>query len=104
MTAFVEEQHGSAMWALVMAVPAAAMLAFARSVPLAGIRLTLIVSAIILRGRNNGVERLSLFVQPRRNRNSHTRLSRALNFRRRHSQLRSRSLECNRWLWHPWTW
>ena len=63
MTAFVEEQHGSAMWALVMAVPAAAMLAFARSVPLAGIRLTLIVSAIILRGRNNGVERLSLFVQ-----------------------------------------
>jgi len=48
MTAFVEEQHGSAMWALVMAVPAVAMLAFARTVPLAGIRMTLILSAILL--------------------------------------------------------
>ena len=45
---FAEEQHGSVMWALVMAVPAFGMLAFARTVPFAGIRLTLIVSAVIL--------------------------------------------------------
>lgn len=48
MMALVEERHGSAMWALAMAVPAVGMLAFADTVPIAGIRLTLIVSAIIL--------------------------------------------------------
>jgi hypothetical protein len=47
MTAFAEEHHGSVMWALVMIVPACGIL-FAGNVPLAGIRLTLIVSAIIL--------------------------------------------------------
>jgi hypothetical protein len=48
MTNFAEEQHGSVMWALVMIVPACGMVFFAGNVPLAGIRLTLIVSAIIL--------------------------------------------------------
>jgi hypothetical protein len=48
MTNFAEEQHGSVMWALVMIVPAFGMVFFAGNVPLAGIRLTLIVSAIIL--------------------------------------------------------
>jgi hypothetical protein len=48
MTNFAEEQHGSIMWAMVMIVPACGMLLFAENVPLAGIRLTLIVSAIIL--------------------------------------------------------
>jgi len=48
MTNFAEEQHGSVMWALVMIVPGFGMLLFAGNVPLAGIRLTLIVSAIIL--------------------------------------------------------
>ena len=48
MTNFAEEQHGSVMWALVMVVPACGMVFFAGNVPLAGIRLTLIVSAIIL--------------------------------------------------------
>jgi hypothetical protein len=48
MTNFAEEQHGSIMWAMVMIVPACGMLLFAGNVPLAGIRLTLIVSAVIL--------------------------------------------------------
>ena len=48
MTNFTEEQHGSVMWALAMIVPACGMVFFAGNVPLAGIRLTLIVSAIIL--------------------------------------------------------
>jgi hypothetical protein len=48
MTNFAEEQHGSVTWAMVMIVPACGMLLFAGNVPLAGIRLTLIVSAIIL--------------------------------------------------------
>ncbi|HEY4053937.1 MAG TPA: hypothetical protein VGL74_09345 [Terriglobales bacterium] len=48
MTNFAEEQHGSVMWAFVMIVPAFGMLLFAGNVPLAGIRLTLIVSAITL--------------------------------------------------------
>ena len=50
MTAFVEEQHGSVAWGLVMFVSAIAMLAFAGTVPILGIRLTLIVSAVILIG------------------------------------------------------
>ena len=50
MTALVEERHGSLAWGLVMFVPAIAMLAFARTVPILGIRLTLIVSAAILIG------------------------------------------------------
>jgi hypothetical protein len=45
---FAEEQHGSVMWALVMIVPACGMLLFSGNVPLAAIRLTLIVSAVIL--------------------------------------------------------
>lgn len=48
MTNFAEEQHGSIMWAMVMIVPACEMLLFAGNVPLAAIRLTLIVSSIIL--------------------------------------------------------
>jgi hypothetical protein len=48
MTNFAEEQHGSIMWAMVMIVPACGMLLFAGNVPLAAIRLTLIVSSIIL--------------------------------------------------------
>jgi len=48
MTNFAEEQHGSVMWAMVMIVPACGMLWFAGNVPLAAIRLTLIVSAVIL--------------------------------------------------------
>jgi hypothetical protein len=48
MTNFAEEQHGSIMWAMVMIVPACGMLLFVGNVPLAGIRLTLIVSAVIL--------------------------------------------------------
>jgi hypothetical protein len=43
-----EEQHGSMLWAMVMIVPACGMLLFAGNVPLTGIRLTLIVSAVIL--------------------------------------------------------
>ena len=50
MTALVEERHGSLAWGLVMFVPAIAMLAFARTVPILGIRVTLIVSAAILIG------------------------------------------------------
>ena len=50
MTALVEERHGSVAWGLVMFVPAIAMLAFAGTVPILGIRLTLIVSAVILIG------------------------------------------------------
>jgi hypothetical protein len=48
MTNFAKERHGSVMWAMVMIVPACGMLLFAGSVPLAIIRLTLIVSAVIL--------------------------------------------------------
>jgi hypothetical protein len=48
MTNFAEEQHGSIMWAMVTIVPACGMLLFAGNVPLAAIRLTLIVSSIIL--------------------------------------------------------
>ena len=48
MTNFAEEQHGSVTWAMVMIVPACGMLWFAGNVPLAGIRLTLIASAVIL--------------------------------------------------------
>jgi hypothetical protein len=48
MTNFAEEQHGSVIWAMVMIVPACGMLLFAGNVPLAGVRLTLIVSAVIL--------------------------------------------------------
>jgi hypothetical protein len=48
MTNFAEEQHGSIMWAMMMIVPACGMLLFAGNVPLAAIRLTLIVSSIIL--------------------------------------------------------
>ena len=48
MTNFAEEQHGSVMCAMAMIVPACGMLLFARNVPLTGIRMTLIVSAIIL--------------------------------------------------------
>ncbi len=50
MTALVEERHGSVAWGLVMFVAAIAMLALAGTVPILGIRLTLIVSAAILIG------------------------------------------------------
>ena len=50
MTALIEERHGSLAWGLVMLIPALGMLAFSARVPIAGIRLTLIVSAIILTG------------------------------------------------------
>jgi hypothetical protein len=48
MTSFAEEQHGSVMWAMVMIVPACGMLLFVGNVPLAGVRLALIVSTVIL--------------------------------------------------------
>jgi hypothetical protein len=48
MNAFAEEQHGSVMCAMVMIIPACGMLLYTGSVPFAGIRLMLIVSAIIL--------------------------------------------------------
>ncbi len=50
MTALIEERHGSKAWGLVMFIPALGMLAFSARVPIEAIRLTLILSAIILMG------------------------------------------------------
>jgi hypothetical protein len=50
MNAFAEEKHGSLACGLVMFVPALAMLAYAGNVPVRGVRMTLIVSAVMLMG------------------------------------------------------
>jgi hypothetical protein len=50
MTAFAEEKHGSLAWGLVMFIPALGMLAFSARVPIPGMRLTLVASAIVLIG------------------------------------------------------
>lgn len=50
MTGLIEERHGSIAWGLVMFIPALGMLVFSTRVPVEPIRLTLIVSAIILIG------------------------------------------------------
>jgi hypothetical protein len=50
MTTFAEEKHGSLVWGLVMFFPALGMLAFAGSVPILPVRITLFASALILIG------------------------------------------------------
>ena len=50
MTALIEEKQASLAWGLVMFIPALGMLAFSARVPILGIRITLIASAIILIG------------------------------------------------------